>query len=365
MIGGLVAARFAFIIHPIDPKRDVARKFGLLGKLPASWIDFFSRYFPPIIVSHITGVRSPTGAEAEGWLIAAPYTPRRMLSLPHAEVYRKIARAARVGQRLGARIVGLGAFTSVVGDAGITVSQQVDIAVTTGNSYTVAAVMRTISSAAESLGIDIRRSTLAVVGATGSIGRACAHYAATLGGHVLAIGRDLERLTRLAEQMTELGLRKPELATDTAELRRADLIITAAGSPRPVVGPEHLGSGAVVCDVALPPNVSPEVRLRRSDVLVLDGGLIRVPGTPDLGFNFGLPAGLVYARMVETMILALEERYEPFTLGRDIALAQVELIDRLAVKHGFGPAGLTYRGRPVSEQDLDAVRRHVAPKWQR
>ena len=33
---------FAFVIHPIDPKRDVARKFPLLGKmLPIGAINFF------------------------------------------------------------------------------------------------------------------------------------------------------------------------------------------------------------------------------------------------------------------------------------------------------------------------------------
>ena len=203
-----MVARFAFIIHPIDPKRDVARKYKLLGHMPISWIDFFSRYFPPTAISRITGVHSPVGREAEGWLLAAPYTPRRMLDLP-------------------------------------------------------------------------------------------------------------------------------------------------------VVEPGHLKPGAIVCDVALPPNVSPGVRQKRRDVLVLDGGLVRVPGTPRLGFNFGLPGGLVYACIVEIMILALEQCYEAFTLSRNIELAQVEAIDRWAAKHGFRPLGLAYQGHPISDKDLDAVRQYV------
>ena len=40
-------------------------------------------------------------------------------------------------EKLGAKIVGLGAFTAVVGDAGITVARNLNIPVTTGNSYTV------------------------------------------------------------------------------------------------------------------------------------------------------------------------------------------------------------------------------------
>ena len=63
---------FAFIIHPIDPKRDVARKYPLLGKLlPVNAIHFISRFWPPVYISHVTGARSvATGKEIEGWLIA-------------------------------------------------------------------------------------------------------------------------------------------------------------------------------------------------------------------------------------------------------------------------------------------------------
>ena len=50
---------FAFIIHPIDIKRDVARKYPLLGNiLTEGQINFFSRFFPPVYISEITGARS-------------------------------------------------------------------------------------------------------------------------------------------------------------------------------------------------------------------------------------------------------------------------------------------------------------------
>ena len=130
---------FAFIIHPLDPKRDVKRKFPLLGYLPTPAINFLSRFFPPIYISHITGVRSEaTGKEVEGWFVACPFTPQRMVTLPPKTVYRKVTATARLAERLGARIIGLGAYTSVVGDAGVTISRRVKVPVTTGDSYTVA-----------------------------------------------------------------------------------------------------------------------------------------------------------------------------------------------------------------------------------
>ena len=128
---------FAFVIHPIDPKRDVARKFPLLGRLlPVGAIDFLSAYFPPLLISHITGLRSlATGNEVEGWFVACPYTPARMMNLPPKVVYRKLVKTGKLAQKQGARILGLGALTSVVGDGGATVAQRLAYPITTGNSY--------------------------------------------------------------------------------------------------------------------------------------------------------------------------------------------------------------------------------------
>src|SRR5205814_1746322 len=74
----------------------------------------------------------------------------------------------------GARVAGLGAFTAIVGDGGITVAERAPIPVTTGNSLTVAAGVRSLFRGADEMGIDPALSTAVVVGATGSIGAACA-----------------------------------------------------------------------------------------------------------------------------------------------------------------------------------------------
>lgn len=49
-------------------------------------------------------------------------------------------------------MVGLGAFTSIVGDAGITVAKNLDIAVTSGNSYTVATALEGTREAVRLMG---------------------------------------------------------------------------------------------------------------------------------------------------------------------------------------------------------------------
>jgi hypothetical protein len=83
---------FAFIIHPIQIKKDVSRKYPLLGKiLTEGQINFFSRFFPPVYLSEIEGIRSEsTGRELKGWFIACPFTPPTMLALPVETVYKKL-----------------------------------------------------------------------------------------------------------------------------------------------------------------------------------------------------------------------------------------------------------------------------------
>ena len=60
-----------------------------------------------------------------------------------------------------------------------------------------------------------------------------------------------------------------------------------------------------------------------------------VPGEVDFHFDFGLAPGRAYACMAETMVLALEERCESYSLGKQMQPERVHEIARLARKHGF------------------------------
>ncbi|NTU80259.1 MAG: serine carboxypeptidase, partial [Chloroflexales bacterium] len=128
--------RFAFIIHPLSVRFIHNHKwFRWTRYLPDGLVEVVAAYFPPIYLGRITGGVSPaTGQRIEGHLISLGATPRQMMRHGERFTYRRLNLAARMGERLGARIMGLGAFTSVVGDAGITVAHEADIAITSGNS---------------------------------------------------------------------------------------------------------------------------------------------------------------------------------------------------------------------------------------
>lgn len=349
---------FGFIFHPVKIRRDVNKKFPPLGTiLPISVINWACQYFPPQYISEITGITSvETGEAVRGWFVAAPYTAQAMLDLPQEQVYKKIVQTITLAEKRGAKIMGLGAHIAVVGDAGVTISQRVNIPVTTGNSYTVAVAIDSMIEAATIMETNIPEATVAIVGATGSIGKACARIFADLCGKLVLVGRDEQRIEAVADLCRG---KRAQVRTSTAvrDIYEADLVLTVSSAVDAIIRPQHLKPGSVVLDVARPRDVSPAVAAQRDDVLVIEGGMVEVPGmNANFNFDFGYPPRKALACMVETIALAMEERYENFTLGRDIAPEQVHEIREICTRHGFRLSGFRAFETSVTQATIDAVR---------
>jgi predicted amino acid dehydrogenase len=310
-----------------------------------------------MMVSHITGVKSRTGVEAEGWLVGCPLTPKQMMTLPIEFVWKRIIGAARIAQDLGAKIVGLGAFTSVVGDGGKTVADNVDIAVTTGNSFTVFTAIEGAIKAAQLMEIEPKNASVAVVGAAGSIGRTCAEIMCKKTGKLSIIGLARDPLSEIAEGLRAKGSAEVVISNDVEQgIRDADIVIAVSSAVDAIIHPSYIKPGAVVCDVARPRDVSKAVIEERDDVLVIEGGVVAVPGDVDFNFDFGFPPKTAYACMSETMMLALDGRYENFTLGKDLTVKQVEEIGTIGEKHGFKLAGFRSFEKAVTDDHIESVR---------
>ena len=353
---------FAFIIHPIDPKRDVSRKYPLLGKfLTEPQINFFSTFFPPVYISEIEGITSQaTGKQIRGWFLACPLTPTRMLELPEKTVYKKIIETGHLAEKLGAKTLGLGAFTSVIGDGGITIAQELDIPVTTGDSYTVAIAIEAIQKAALKLHISLPEATAAVVGATGAIGQICAYKLAPYVSKLILIGQRTSALKVLREQIQSVtGLSNIHISTLVDDIKKANLILTVTSAIDTIIHPEHLQSGSIICDVARPRDVSARVAAVRDDVLVIDGGMVDIPGPVDFHFDFGFPPGKAYACMAETMALTLEGRFEDYTLGKNLRLEQVNEIEAIATKHGFRLSGFRSFEKAITHEQIARVSQYT------
>lgn len=357
-------AAFCFVIHPLSFE-DVARyEPGAAGK-GRPIIAKILEWMPAHATARVTGICTPDGRETDGWFVAVPLLPEQMLALPREEVYTRIVQAIEIGAELGAQVAGLGAFTAVIGDGGVTVAQRAPIPVTTGNSLTIAAGVESLFRAASVMGIDASRVEAAVIGATGSIGSACVRLIAPRVGRLTLVARNETRLRRFFEG--EAGRLPPGsgFTTDvSAAVRGARLILTATAATTEIVEPDDLQPGAVVCELSLPHDVGRRVARERPDVLVVEGGNMRVPGAlriermrgPKGPFDLSLAEGTALACMSETMVLALENRLESYTLGRGIDLAKVVEIETLARADGFELADMRAFDKAITADEIAQVR---------
>jgi predicted amino acid dehydrogenase len=198
-----------------------------------------------------------------------------------------------MAERLGARIMGLGAFTSVVGDAGITVAHESDIAITSGNSLTVAATLEAAKQAAIRLGVeDLTKGKVMIVGATGSIGSICSRLLAQAIFDVVLVSIEPEKLIELKRTIqTETPAAKVAIATRPDDyLSECDLVVTATSAfGQRILDISRCKPGAVICDVARPPDIGEREAALRPDVLVIESGEVLIPGDIDFGYDIGRP----------------------------------------------------------------------------
>jgi predicted amino acid dehydrogenase len=360
-------SRFAFVIHPlsqqyfknVEPLRAITKVPGMVGVVEKAMA-----YAPPFVYSHVTGITSPTGAEAEGWLITVGGTPKEMLGHSPEFTYSRLLEAADLAKKLGAQVMGLGAFTKVVGDAGVTVAKRAPLPVTTGNSYSASGALWAAHDAMRQLGIaelgadGIIHGKAMVVGATGAIGSVCARLLALVTDELWLVSPETAKLLAIKHEIEQENPRAEIfVAGNPGEaLAEMDLIVTATSAAgNRVLDIMKVKPGCVITDVARPLDMSAEDVAKRPDVLVIESGEVDLPGDVHMR-DIGLPPGVAYACLAETVVLALEGRYETFTVGRSIEWPKVKEIYQLGLKHGMKLATISGVKGVYTDADFARVR---------
>lgn len=362
--------RFAFVIHPLSQEYfKKVKPIELLSQVsPPVLMNSLERamaYAPPFVYTKVSGIKSPTGVEAEGWLISVGGTPKEIMRHDPEFTYRRLLDAAAMAQRLGAQIMGLGAFTKVVGDAGLTVAKRAPLPITTGNSYSASGALWAAHDALMRMrllpvpkGKGRVKFKAMVVGATGAIGSVCARLLARAAEEVYLVSPETAKLLALKESILRdsPGAKLFLSAQADKDIAEMDMVVTAtSGAGKKVLDIMKVKPGCVITDVARPLDLPPEEVAKRPDVLVIESGEIQLPGDVHMK-NIGLPKGLAYACLAETIVLALEGRFENFTVGRAIEWEKVREIYKLGLKHGMKLAAISGVNGPFSDADIERVR---------
>jgi fatty aldehyde-generating acyl-ACP reductase len=309
--------RFALIGHPrsnVHLYNEIERK--LLNReriTPAddaetqARIEQLAENTAPFITDFIEDYGNGATGIVSGMHIGVPITHSIIRKAPKACI-RKIDQAIMLSWKAGATVAVLGGLTSGLYRKGGDLSSPVlPIAITSGSALTSAAAAKMIQSAASRLGVTLASSTVAVVGASGEIGRLISaqlcQYVRRL--HLIAPSRKgLDSAITLVAQTG--GSAEVVVFTDLlAGIEQADVIAAAASTSTLPIETKSVKVGAIVCDVGYPRNIGADL-CRRQDIFAFRGGLIKLPWPLPLTVDTDLSSSqLTYGCFAEAIVIAL------------------------------------------------------------
>lgn len=351
---------FAHLIH-YGHMSDLYREFDFLRNQTEDFISEWSkRSYPVVIEIIIRGFRKKGDSESRdlrGWVvIVSNHTQQLLLSRKLRK--KKIYQAALLAKKLGARIIGMGGLVASFMGGGKDLSREVrGVGFSTGHAYTIANIIRILEGCSKDVGVNLRHSKIAIVGAAGSIGSGCAKLVLEKRPQEILLIEspsfiDYEKLERIKCELIKIDpLIKIRISRKLSDMKIADLIIVATNSPHALIKECQLKVGAIVIDDSFPKNISQKMLRARNDVIFLEGGITKMPLSIDFNFARNMPDLMdlpitravsckeIYSCFAEVLILALERYYGNYGLGdADCNLAK-EIILK-GEKYGFAMAPL-------------------------
>lgn len=372
--------RFAFVMMPPATGRDREesprhggregkRYFPILSQVAGAIAggDLERAFSPsggPFVYSTVKGIRSQTGVEAQGWLISAGLGEEDLYDRSAEFIETRLLDAVRLAKRLGAQVAGLGQLPREMGKVAVDLSKRADIPVTTGNSYVASSALWAAAEVVRRMGIirrkdrKILKAKTMVIGATGDVGSICCRLLAKAFEEVYMVSRNIAKLLALQEAVRQESPAARVVVSTRADryLGEMDVIVAASAGARRSLELGMVKPGCVITDVNRPMIFSAEDARKRPDVLVIGSGEILVPGEEVAMKDIGLPPRVVPAGLAETIVLALEGRFEVFTVGSETQWEKVREIYRLGLKHGMRLSAISGVFGVITDADIAAVR---------
>ena len=309
---------YGYIVHYGYPE-DLYREHSFLEAMPKALARKWREHSFPIVneigFKNFPTFGSRTKKSIKGWVIFIANDTKELLENNRLRK-KKILQAARLAKTLGAKVIGMGGLIASFAQGGRWLSEQLKgVGFSTGHAYTIGNILEIMDDCVERVGLDIQKATVAVVGAAGSIGSGCVRLLAERSPKSIFL-IDLntfnarQKLEALDFAVKEKSPRiKTVFSNSLADMKKADIVIVATNSPTSLIASKYLKRGALVIDDSFPKNASRELVKERDDIILLDGGIMRLPFSLDIYFARNMP-DLMDAPL--TRVISCKETYGCF-----------------------------------------------------
>ncbi|KAB1071350.1 hypothetical protein F6U93_01085 [Tamlana haliotis] len=309
-----------------------------VGELSMEHIKDTFCYIPPRSVFKMK-VRSKKGDTIHGVYIETFLDPEKLGPQYIRGNIKKVNEAIAVAQKLNAKIIALGGFTSIVLEGNLNPFNTTETKITTGNSLTSAFIIKGLENASKELNIDIKASQLLIIGATGDIGRACTNYFKGKVKGLLLCARNKKRLELFSKEISKEGI-AVKYSTDLNHLiPEADIIISVASSKEIVI--ENHKKSVLICDAGYPKNLEQKIDVK-AGVSLFHGGMGQIEEGYDFHpdytkYFYKYPAPHIgHGCVLEAIVLAFENIFKNYSIGKgNITTDKIDQIYAMSVKHGI------------------------------
>lgn len=347
--------KFGFIAHPMNYEEyqflklmnhtqnfiDLKGSFQCLNRLMEESGNigrFIGKKSNGVVFLEIDCISTPYG-NTSGIICCLPVMPKEILE-DQAKSFLQIKEIAEdLIKEHNVDIIGLGGFTGIIGNRGMDFNEMFQIPFTTGNIFTAYNGIAALDHLKNDYGLDIGNWPVTVIGFPGSIATLIAEVLSKRSGRkqrLTLVGRGTDKyLNKIISESKHLGDNITVINNLCDALDKGKIIITATSSGN-IIDIKDLATGSIVIDIAAPRDVAKPIEVRK-DVLIVDGGrcgfneLVR---WDDNIFTSFIKNNL-YGCILETVLLALDNRLEPFSAGRNLSIENLEEIDSISKKHGF------------------------------
>ena len=389
------SASFAFLMHSTS-ENDVVRSLPqkvkenyteLAQQELAAWFFSFGEIdYEPRVVFEFS-MESKTGVVVNGTIIYSPIGPQSIMRLSRSEKQKLIDGYIELAKECGANIIGLGAYTAVVTQGGLTLNGSVPMAITTGNSLTAMSTCKSIEDLFEGRSAE---SSLMIIGGKGSVGRIALIHLSNFFGCINIVGSpystELDQYKNLRNVIFELQESDIPIRGESAagkflsvakELNKSDFLTTeddtilvgeidaiflqlknrkmksfvllkelgesnyeidcvfsATSEGKAFINSGGFKKGCHIFDVARPFDF---INTNNSENLH-EGGLVSLPDKKARLSDsniIGCRSGVNLACLSETIALAMEGVDQNYSVGREISISQAREVFSIAQDHGF------------------------------